>query len=331
MSPATLLNVTTPLRDILNIPYHDIGNPERPPRLALVAGLHGNELNGVFVLSRLAGFLGDIYEGGRENQRLLERVVIIPAVNVFGVNTRNRIWPFDRVDINREFPGSAVGETAQRIASATLEITRQAYYRVDIHTSNMDVEEMPQVRLYAPNDDERATACLFGLPAVIERPINPILSTNLVHAWRQYGGENFVIQSGQAGNLQTYHCEALFRALVAFLDRTGIVEGLVLAEDEDDLRYFGLNQAFAMLSEHAGIFVSRLEVGRWIQAGEIIGHIYDGFSGDIRAEVCAPVSGLLSSLRRQPLLFEGDLIARIMASGGIGNQLDLVLHGQGQE
>lgn len=331
MSTPDLLSIITPLGDSVTIPYHDIGPPQRPPRLALVAGLHGNELNGVFVLARLADFLNSVYAGKRGNQALRERVLVIPAVNTLGVNARSRTWPFDKIDINRLFPGCSEGETAQRIAAATLRVTRQAYYRVDIHTSNLDIEEMPQVRLYDPNDDERATACLFGLPAVIERPSNPIFTTNLVHAWREFGGENFVIQSGQAGNLQNQHCEVLFRALVAFLDRTGIVEGLTLAEDEEDLRYFSLNQTFAMLSEHAGIFVSRLEVGRWIHAGDSIGHIYDGFTGDIRSEVLAPVSGLLSSLRRQPWLFEGDLIARILTLGEFGNQLDVALHGQGQE
>jgi len=330
MSTPALLRMTAPLRDTFEIPYHDIGPPERPPRLALVAGLHGNELNGVFVLSRLASFLNGIHNGNRSGQHLHERVVIIPAVNVLGVNTRSRTWPFDKIDINRMFPGHAEGETTQRIAAALLQVTSQAYYRVDIHTSNLDIEEMPQVRLYAPNDDERATACLFGLPAVLERPINRIFTTNLVHAWRDYGGENFVIQCGLAGNLQTAHCETLFRGLVAFLDRTGIVTGLTLAEDEEDLRYFGLHQTFAMLAEHAGIFVSRLEVGRWLQAGDSLGHVYDGFTGDIRTEVIAPVAGLLSSLRRQPLLFEGDMLARILTPGESGSQLDLALHGQGQ-
>jgi len=318
MNTPTLLNMTAPLRDDFDIPYHDIGSPERMPRLALVAGIHGNELNGVFVLSRLADFLNSIHAGERSGQRLRERVIIIPAVNVLGINTRSRPWPFDKIDINRMFPGRKDGETTQRIADAVLNVTRTAYYRVDIHSSNLDIEEMPQVRLYAPNDDERASACLFGLPAVIERPTTTLFYSTLTHAWRQYGGETFVIQSGLAGNLQPAHCETLFRGLIAFLDRTGIVTGLTLAEDEEDLRYFNFDQTFAMLSEHAGFFVSRLEVGRWIQAGDSIGHIYDSFSGEIRTEVRTPVAGLVSSLRRQPLLFEGDLIARILTPSEAG-------------
>lgn len=316
----TLLKMSAPLRDDFEIPFHDLGPAERPPRLAVVAGLHGNELNGVFVLSRLTAFLKSIAGGEKRSpQRLCERVIIIPAVNVLGVNTRSHGWPFGKVDINRRFPGSDSGETAERIAAAVLEITRHSYYRIDIHTSNLDIEEMPQVQLYDPNDDERASACLFGLPAVIERSLDSLVATTLVHAWREYGGENFIIQAGQAGNLQPPHCEALFRALIAFLERTGIVEGLTLSEDEDDLHYFGRNQCFNVFAQQSGIFVSRLQVGRWIQAGELIGHIYDGFTGNILTEVIAPVTGLVSTLRRQPLLFEGDLMARVQtlkATGG---------------
>ncbi|MCP5459493.1 MAG: succinylglutamate desuccinylase/aspartoacylase family protein [Gammaproteobacteria bacterium] len=258
-----------------------------------------------------------------------ERVIIIPAVNVLGVNTRSRPWPFDKIDINCMFPGREDGETTQRIAAAVLNVTRSAYYRVDVHASNLDIEEMPQVRLYDPNDDERATACLFGLPAVIERPLNKVFVTTLLRAWRRFGGENFVIQ-GLAGNLQTNHCEQLFRGLVAFLDRTGIVEGLTLAEDEEDLRYFNNNQTFAVLSDHAGFFVSRRVVGRWIQAGDLIGHIYDSFAGTILTEVRAPVGGLVCSLRRQPLLFQGDLLARILTLHESNEAMALALRGRAE-
>jgi hypothetical protein len=329
-TPLDLLLLSAPMSESIGTPYHDIGPRERSPRLALVAGVHGNELNGIFILARLADFLKRIHAGERRQQRLRERVLIIPAANPMGVNTRSRLWPFDRIDINRVFPGREDGEVSERIAAAVLHVTRQAYYRVDIHSSNTDIEEMPQVRLYEPNDDERATACLFGLPAVIERPVNPIFTTNLVHAWRHWGGENFVIQGGMAGSLQTQHCEVLFRALVSFLDRTGIVEGLVLSEEEENLRYFGLNQSLALLADHAGLFVTRLEIGRWIQAGSVVGHVYDAFTGEIRAEVRTPVSGLVSSVRRQSLLVEGDLMIRILTTTPAGDRMELMLHGQGQ-
>src|SRR5690606_9987203 len=90
-----LLHMTAPTREDFDVPYHDLGPRDAPPALAVVAGLHGNELNGVFVLARLASFLRQIAEGGRPGASLLGRVVVIPAVNTLGLNVRRRAWPFD--------------------------------------------------------------------------------------------------------------------------------------------------------------------------------------------------------------------------------------------
>ena len=78
------------------------------------------------MLARLANFLRQIAEGGRPGAQLLGRVIVVPAVNVLGVNTRSRLWPFDGTDINRMFPGYDAGETTQRIAHAVLEATAGA-------------------------------------------------------------------------------------------------------------------------------------------------------------------------------------------------------------
>lgn len=325
-----LLHMTAPSREDFDIPYHDLGPQHEEPAVALVAGVHGNELNGVFVLARLASFLRKIAAGERSGASLLRRVLVVPAVNVLGVNTRSRNWPFDGTDINRMFPGYDGGETTQRIASALLELTAPARWRIDIHASNVDFEEMPQVRLYAPNDDEREAARWLGLPAVVERPATPSFHATLASAWRERGGGALVIQAGYAGSMQALHCERLFRALVDFLERAGLLIGVRLAEPEEDVHHFGPKHAFPIISEHAGWFVSRLEVGQWLQAGEMIGYVYDGFTGELRSEVRSPISGLVSGIRRQPLLCEGDLVARILSRHEVGDVADTYLMGHGQ-
>lgn len=320
----------TPLGGMRCLPHHDFGPRGPDPKVALVAGIHGNEFDGVFILSRLAAFLRAVQDGERPGQHLRDRVIIVPAVNVMGLNTGQRNCPFNNVDMNRVFPGDPQGDLTERAANAVMSLTERAYYRVDIHSSNLDIEELPQVRLYEPNDDERATACLFGLSAVIERPISQIYTTTIGHAWRQRGGENFVLQAGQAGNLQIGHCSVLFRSLVGFLGQTGVLEGVDLSEEEVDLSYFGLRQTFSLISEHAGFFVSQRSVGDWVQAGDLVGHVYDGFSGESQVELRTPVGGLLSALRRKPLLCEGDLVARIQSTREIGDDIDTYLHTQGQ-
>jgi predicted deacylase len=322
--------MTAPTREDFDIPYHDVGPRDAAPRVALVAGLHGNELNGVFVLARLANFLHQLAEGERPGAQLLGRVVVIPAVNVLGLNTRSRLWPFDGTDVNRMFPGYGAGETTQRIAHAVLEATAGAEWCVDVHSSNVDFEELPQVRLYDPGDAERRAARWLGLPAVIERPVSPTVSATLAHAWRVRGRRSLVLQVGQAGSLQQEHCERLFRALIDLLEQLGVVLGLRLAEPENEVHFFGPRQACPLMSEHAGWFVSRLEVGQWLQAGDLVGFVYDGFEGRPRGEIRTPVAGLLGGIRRHPLLCEGDLVARVLTREPFRATADTFLEAQGQ-
>jgi uncharacterized protein len=325
-----LLHMTAPSREDFDLAYHDVGPADQAPKLALVAGLHGNELNGVFVLARLSSFLRRVAAGQHADAELLSRVLILPAVNVLGLNTRTRNWPFDGTDVNRMFPGYEAGETTQRIAAAVLELTAQAEWRIDIHSSNADFEELPQVRLYDASEQEREAARWLGLPAVIERRATPTFQTTLASAWRSRGGRGLIVQAGHADSLQSQHCERLFRALIDFLERAGILVGVRLAEPEEDVQFFGPRQSFPLISEHAGWFVSRLEVGQWLLAGELVGYVYDGFSGEQRAEVHAPVSGLLAGIRRQPLLCEGDLVARVLTRNEVGDVADTYLMGHGQ-
>jgi hypothetical protein len=325
-----LLHMTAPSREDFEIPYHDLGPSHEAPRVVLVAGLHGDELNGVFVLSRLASFLRRVADGARPGAELRGRVLVIPAVNVLGVNVRDRRWPFDGTDLNRMFPGHPGGETTQRIAAALRELSLAARWRIDLHSSNADFEELPQVRLYQPSEEERHAARWLGLPAIVERPESATFAATLASAWRAEGGRGLVIQAGHAGTLQSGHCERLFRALLDFLEAEGSLYGVRLAESEEAMHGFGPRQAFPVISEHAGWFVSRLKVGQWLRAGDRVGYVYDGFSGELRTEAKTPVAGLLSGIRRQPLLCEGDLLARILTAHEVAEVAETYLMGHGQ-
>jgi predicted deacylase len=273
--------------------------------------MHGDEINGTFILSRLADFLTGVDEGRFPGLTLKRRVLIIPAVNVQGINLRSRSWPFDRTDINRMFPGSFIGETTQRIAAAVLDATKQADYRVDIHSAGPEFEELPQVRLFDPSPEERQSACLFTLPAVMERSLGPVFTTTLMHAWKVWPGQNFLLRVGQAGTVQLGHCQQVFKGLVSFLGATGILAGVTLAEEDTRVCCFPRESAVRLYAPRAGMFVSDRQVGLRVCSGQELGYIYDSFHGTIIEKVTAPTSGLLTGIRRHPLLFEGDLLLRI--------------------
>jgi len=75
--------------------------------------------------------------------------------------------------------------------------------------------------------------------------------------------------------------------------------------------YFTHDHEARIYAEQAGMFVSDCRVGRWVNKGQELGYIYDSFNGNVHTKVIAPVTGLLTGIRRQPLLFEGELLLRV--------------------
>jgi predicted deacylase len=289
----------------------EIGSQGKRPRIALVTSLGSGEFNGVFVLARLADYLRGVVDGAYPGQRLCGRVLIIltsPSDDAMNRGTPVLAASAKKGPITKK---SRQLRNDRQSVEEIIETTRTAYYRVEIGASGKRLEELPQVCLHECSDDERASAFLFGLPAIIEHPMQALAADALATAWQSLGGENFVIRAGQASKLQPQHCEKLFRALVSFLDRTGVLEGIDLCEEEDDIHHFGVHQTLPVLTNTTGFFVSRLEVGRWVRAGESVGMVYDRFLGVLTADIKAPTNGLVSALRRHPLLVKGDLVAQI--------------------
>jgi len=167
------------------------------------------------------------------------------------------------------------------------------------------------VRLYGPSDAERETARLFGLPAVMERSLSPVFTTTMMYSWKVWPGQSFVLRVGQAGTVQLDHCQRVFRAMVSFLGRVGVLEGVQIAVEDEEICCFDKSSAFRVFADKAGTFVSDRQVGRWVRAGQELGYIYDSFCGNVIEKVVSPVAGLLTGIRRHPLLFEGDLILRV--------------------
>jgi len=306
-----MMNMTAPVRESFNIPYHDIGPVESNPAIALVSGLHGDEINGVYILSRLVHFLKEVEKGSYPKFKLVKRAVIIPAVNVLGINTLRRAWPFDNTDINRMFPGNIMGETTQRIAYSVLETTKRADFRIDLHSSNLFFEEIPQIRIYDPGPETVKISRMFGLSTIMVRKSSPVFTTTLMSSWSYWPGHNFLLQIGRAGSIQLDYCQRVFQSIMDFMGKIGVISGLQISESDEETFVFQPSHSVNVYAEKAGMFVSDKTVGKWVLGGEELGYIYDSFNGDVISNVTAPVSGLLTGIRRHPMLFEGDHLLRI--------------------
>lgn len=55
-------------------------------------------------------------------------------------------------------------------------------------------------------------------------------------------------------------------------------------------------------SDHAGIFFSLTEIGKRIEAGDVLGKITDPFDGELVSEIHSPVSGTVYFEYHSPLI-----------------------------
>ena len=96
---------------------YTVGSGE--PRITFTAGIHGNEVSGIYVAQRLIGHF-------IKNPPVKGTVKIIPTVNAAAMRCMQRRSPFDAVDLNRVFPGNESGSISHKLAASIYNETADA-------------------------------------------------------------------------------------------------------------------------------------------------------------------------------------------------------------
>lgn len=119
---------------------------EPGPTVLFLAGVHGDEINGVEIVRRCVtdGTFAAIQAG---------TVIAIPLLNVYGFINFSRDVP-DGKDVNRAFPGSTTGSLAARVAATLAKsVLPHLDFGIDFHTGGRGTYNYPQLR-YTPDDEE---------------------------------------------------------------------------------------------------------------------------------------------------------------------------------
>ncbi len=134
-----IFSIPSPFRSSFELHRLEFGEAHPDfPTVAIIAGLHGNELNGIHAINLLASVL--------RLQRIKGKVLLYPIINTFGADECRKRWPFENQDINSIFPGNPRGTTAERIAYALYESIAEAQICIDVHSGASHVRELPQAR-----------------------------------------------------------------------------------------------------------------------------------------------------------------------------------------
>jgi predicted deacylase len=93
------------------------------------------------------------------------------------------------------------------------------------------------------------------------------------------------------------------------LDRSVFIprpDHLPLLADDTNVHYLN--------AETSGLFVPAVEHWRAVYEGQVLGSIVSAHDGETLSQIRSPVDGVLFTLREYPLVYEGSLMARIVAT-----------------
>ncbi len=259
------------------------------PVLCLTAGIHGDELNGVEIVRRVAGRVEPADLGGT--------LIAVPVVNLFGFSRNSRYLP-DRRDLNRYFPGTRHGSIASRIAySFFFEVVQRCDALVDVHTGSFDRRNLPQVRADLSRPEVREFTRGFGATTVLHSSgSRGMLRTAAIQA----GIPAVTFEVGGPAELESEEIEHGVQALDTLMHKLGMTRDRPEWDEPQPIFY----ESSWVRSDAGGLLLGAVTLGDNVDAGQVLGVVIDPIN-DIERELVSPVRGRVIGMARNQVVLPG--------------------------
>lgn len=284
------------------LPTWLINGSAEGPTLVVTAGVHGAEYASVAAALELGRSL--------DPKDLRGQVIVVPVINPPSFRARSiYVSPLDSKNLNRVFPGDALGSASEQIADWVFShVIRQADYYVDLHGGDL-IEALIPFTICFRSGNDRVDQLSLEMAQVF--------------------GISYLVRSETPGST---FCAAARAGIPAILSEAG-GQGIWTPEDVA-LHTDGLNRLMrhlAMLpggapeplpstllerflwlrSEHEAFWYPGVAVGEEVTAGQELGRITD-YEGRVLQQALSPADGrvlfIVSSLainENDPLLAVG--------------------------
>ena len=100
-----LLSIPSPFGPAITLCKNSWEGSDSPDTvLSIVSGLHGDQMNGIYINSLLTRFMNRVACEQEPDYKLKGKVQIFPVVNIQAAQSGSRLWSFDDLDIGLAFP-----------------------------------------------------------------------------------------------------------------------------------------------------------------------------------------------------------------------------------
>jgi hypothetical protein len=258
------------------------------PTVCLMAGVHGDELNGIEIVRKVVESLTP--------RRISGMVIAVPVANLHGFRRSSRYLP-DRRDLNRFFPGSATGSSASRIAySLWHEVIRHCTSLIDLHTGSFHRTNLPQVRIDTTDPRSLALARGFASALVIH---DPGQVGTLRRSARNAGIGALTYEAGEPLRFQE---NEIARGVEGVRN---VLAALGMSDDAPVRVTPHIYQRTRWVRvDDGGIFFTRRKLGEQVDAGDLLGTVTDPVTNESK-RVEAPARGRIIGMAFPQVVIPG--------------------------
>jgi len=271
------------------------------PTIFISSAIHGDELNGIEIVSRLIN--------SKKLNPLKGTLIAVPFVNGYGVLNQSRYLP-DRRDLNRSFPGSKKGSLAGRIANLFLkEIVSKCDFGIDLHTGAIHRSNLPQVR--ANLDDERTfkMAKAFGVSVLLNANLR---DGSLRQSADELGIPILLYEAGQALRFDELSIRVGTKGIFNVLTHLGMLTQK--RSSKKSIEPFVAKNSEWVRAPNSGFVIHIKELGDYVKKGELLADIKGPF-GEITSSVTSNSDGIIIGKQNIPLVQEGEAVYHIAYFG----------------
>lgn len=287
-----------PSGNSVQITAHVYRSYQPGPTLLFLAGVHGDEINGVEIVRRCM-------RDGIFNRITSGNIISVPLLNVYGFNNFSRDVP-DGKDVNRSFPGTQSGSLASRIANGlNRNILPHVDAAVDFHTGGRGTYNFPQIRYNTEDQRAEKMAEAFAPPLIVSNraPAKSLRRSALKH-------HDLPVLTFEGGENLRYDAHSI-QVGVDGIKR--LLASKKMLEDcpEVDRKPVEVNQSTWIRAGRAGLFQWTKRSGFPVRKGEPIGFIADpqGLKADKR--ILAPRDGFMIGHANAAVVSQGDALFHV--------------------
>ena len=273
-------------------------------RISIVTGTHGDELDGQYICYEIIKKI-QMYP-----EKLKGIVDIYPDVNPLGIDMGSRGIPMFDLDMNRVFPGDNNGAVAEYTAAGLIDDIIGSDFCLDIHSSNIFLKEMPQLRMTEENKDKLLPyAKKLNADFIWIYSSKTVLDATLAYSLNNMGVPTLVAEMGVGHRINNEYCQQLIEGIFNLMTELEVWDDAPVNVRNSIVSTEG--QVSFISAAGSGIFVSSINSMGTIGMGTHIGDIIEPITGKVIQRIESPTDGIIFSLREHTVVYKGALIARV--------------------